>query len=270
MTKILFTDLDDTLLTTQKQVCPENQKAIRELIHHGHKIVLTTGRSLPSALNQAEHLNLTFHGCYIISFNGGEIYDIYHKVSLYKSRLPMELVKSIFQLAETSGVHVQTYDDFYVLSHQKNNQLLRYCQTMACEYRIAANVLTSLKDGPSKILLIDYENHSILDEMRKIILEQYGNQVDSFYSNPAYLEVVAKGTNKGNAIKKLCSILNIPLENTIAAGDAMNDIPMLKTAYVGAAVSNADECVKEAADYITAADHNHGAVAEIIQKFILS
>lgn len=270
MTKILFTDLDDTLLTTKKQVCPENQQAIQKLIEQGHKIVLTTGRSLPSALKQAKNLKLTFDGCYVISFNGGEIYDTYHEVSLYKSRLSMELVENIFQLAEASGIHAQTYDELYVLAHQENTQLLRYCQTMSCEYRIVDNILTALQDGPSKILLVDYENHAILDEMRKIILEKYGEQVDSFYSNPAYLEVVAKGTNKGSAVKKLCSILNIPLENTIAAGDAMNDIPMLKAAHVGAAVSNADECVKEATDYITTADHNHGAIAEIIQKFILS
>lgn len=270
MTKILFTDLDDTLLTTEKQVCPENQQAIQKLIKQGHKIVLTTGRSLPSTLKQAKNLKLTFNDCYVVSFNGGEIYDTYHEVSLYKSRLSMELVSNIFQLAKAYGVHVQTYDERYVLAHQENTQLFRYCQAMSCEYRIVDNVLTALHDGPPKILLVNYENHAILDEMRKIILEKYGDQVDSFYSNPAYLEVMEKGTNKGSAVRKLSHILNIPLENTIAVGDAMNDIPMLNTAHIGVAVSNADECVKEAADYITAADHNHGAVAEVIQKFLLA
>ena len=56
---------------------------------------------------------------------------------------------------------------------------------------------------------------------------------------------------------------------TVAAGDAMNDLPMIEAAAVGAAVANADPRVKAIADYVTELDHNEGAVAEIIGKFIL-
>ena len=50
----------------------------------------------------------------------------------------------------------------------------------------------------------------------------------------------------------------------------MNDIPMIQAAHVGAAMINGDDCVKEVADYITTTDNNHGGVAEVIRKFILS
>ena len=94
-------------------------------------------------------------------------------------------------------------------------------------------------------------------------------RISIFFSNQLYLEHVATGVSKGAAIQWLCSHLNIPMEYTIAAGDAENDIPMLKTAQVGAAVANAAESVKAVADYITECDCNHDAVAEIIKKFIL-
>ena len=74
--------------------------------------------------------------------------------------------------------------------------------------------------------------------------------------------------NKGSAILRLCSLLDIPIEHTIAVGDEWNDISMIQAAHIGVAVKNAVEAVKEAADYVTERDNNHDAVAEVIEKFM--
>lgn len=267
--KILFTDCDDTLLTTDKKVCDRNKEAISKMIEAGHKIVLTSGRSLPSTKLQAEAIGLTFEGCYIIAFNGGEIYDYYNDTKIFKAQLPMHIVTEVFKICEENGIHVQTYDDRAVISKEENDSLIRYCTTMACEYEVVEDVTGYLKEGPCKILVVDYQNHEILEEMRIKILDLFGDVVDSYFSNQYYLEVVPKGVNKGAAIHILSDYLGVPMENTVSAGDAMNDIAMIKEAHVGVAVANADDCVKEVADYITVLDHNEGAVAEIIEKFIL-
>ena len=52
--RILFTDLDGTLLNDQKEITPETQKAIDQALAAGHKIVVTTGRPLASGLTCAE------------------------------------------------------------------------------------------------------------------------------------------------------------------------------------------------------------------------
>ncbi len=59
------------------------------------------------------------------------------------------------------------------------------------------------------------------------------------------------------------------MENTIAAGDAENDISMIQAAAIGAAMANAEPAVKEAADYITKRTNNEDGVSEIIGKFML-
>lgn len=74
---------------------------------------------------------------------------------------------------------------------------------------------------------------------------------------------------KGSAVRFLCEYTGIPLCNTIAAGDAENDISMIRAAHIGCAMKNAEEEVKQAADYITENDNNHDGVAEIIHKFVL-
>jgi hydroxymethylpyrimidine pyrophosphatase-like HAD family hydrolase len=77
------------------------------------------------------------------------------------------------------------------------------------------------------------------------------------------------GINKGNSIRWMCDYLNIPLENTIAVGDAENDITMIQTAGIGAVMKNASDDMKQYGNYITKKDNNEGGVAEVIKKFML-
>ena len=69
--KILFTDLDGTLLDDRKQICPENREAIRRALAAGCSIVITTGRPLVSAQKLSKELGLTSPGCYSISLTAG-------------------------------------------------------------------------------------------------------------------------------------------------------------------------------------------------------
>ena len=77
-------------------------------------------------------------------------------------------------------------------------------------------------------------------------------------------------TDKGSGLKYISKFLNVPIENTVAVGDERNDIPMIQAAHVGVAVKNGHEDLKDAADYVTEHDNEHGAIAEIIEKFILN
>ena len=52
-------------------------------------------------------------------------------------------------------------------------------------------------------------------------------------------------------------------------GDGLNDCSMIAYAGVGVAMQNAEQPVKDAAVYVTAADNNHDGVAEAVEKFIL-
>ena len=84
------------------------------------------------------------------------------------------------------------------------------------------------------------------------------------YSNANYLELFSKEAGKGAALLRLCEHLNIPRENSMAAGDAENDISMIEAAGLGIAMLNADEEVKKAADVVTGADNNHDGLVPFL------
>ena len=76
--KMIFLDLDGTLLDDSKQVSEKNKKAIDDALHNGHKVVICTGRPLCSAKKLFHVLGMDRQGCYAITFNGGLVYDIHN------------------------------------------------------------------------------------------------------------------------------------------------------------------------------------------------
>ena len=268
--KALFLDLDGTLLDDAKGIPDINRTAIEKLLENGHSVIITTGRPLSSAVTQAERLGLTEPGCYLIAYNGGILYDTSKRKEIYKSTLPLQYVRKAFREAERRGIHIQTYNDTKVVVEPRCNdkELGIYCSRILMEYEVIPDI-DMLTEEPVKMLIIDFEDKTPLEEFRKWIATWGGNDIDTFFSCDEYVEIVSKNLNKGNALRQMADLLGIPIENTIAAGDAANDTDMIREAGIGCAMINGADEVKAQADYITTLDNNQGGVAEIIERFVL-
>jgi hypothetical protein len=97
---------------------------------------------------------------------------------------------------------------------------------------------------------------------------RFGNEIQTMFSHAGYLEIIARGADKGQALRFLCAHAGIPVENSYAAGDSENDIPMITAAGKGYAMKNADNAVKQKAGYITREDNEHDGILEIIQNML--
>ena len=267
--KALFLDLDGTLLNDQKEITPGNRTAIEKALAAGHRVVITTGRPLVSAIEQARRLGLTAPGCYLIAFNGGILYDMGTQKVLFKETVPLDLVRPIFAEAERRGLHIQTYDEERVLVEPRcdSENVRRYCSIILMEYAVIPSV-DALTREPAKMLVIDFEHKEPLIAFRDWVLEHYGERLDSFFSCEQYLEIIPRGLSKGSALLQLAQRLGIPRENTVSAGDAANDLSMLRAAGVGVAMCNGTDEAKAAADVVTTRDNNHDGIAEVIEKYL--
>ena len=268
--KALFLDLDGTLLTDRKEITPGNRNAIERMLSLGHQVIITTGRPLVSALTQAERLGFNRPGCRLICFNGGILYDVYGKKMLEHSTLSLEDTFRLFDEANHRGIHIHTYDEESVLVEPLNDtyRVIRYCDTTLMHYRVIPDI-RQLSRAPEKCFLIEYDEQERLDEFREWVLSWAGDRLAGVKSAPYYLEILPKDSNKGTALLKMAELLGIPVENTVSAGDAENDMAMILAAGTGAAMINGTPEVRAAADYVTERDNNHDCVAEIIERFIL-
>jgi Cof subfamily protein (haloacid dehalogenase superfamily) len=183
----------------------------------------------------------------------------------------LNLVYRIFDNANSRKIHIQTYRDEKVLVEPENidRELDYYTKSILMSFEVIDDIHL-LREPPVKIMAIDLDQSGSLDDFYHWLDANEAESCNYFYSNAFYLEIVPNGLSKGNAIRQLCSLLNIPIENTIAAGDAVNDLSMIDAAGIGVAMQNAAEDIKAHADYVTKNDNNHDGVCEIINLFLLS
>lgn len=268
-TKILFTDLDGTLLDEQKQISAYTREVLDAWSKAGHKLVLCSGRDINSVGDVKKYLQLDFPGMYLIGYNGGQIYDCDNQKTIYKVSLTLAQTSHIVKEAARFGVHVHSYTDTHIVSPEDNEQLRYYCRVIKTPVIFSRNVTDVMTEGPCKCLAVELEDLKKLEDFRCSLLPWAKEEgITMIYSNPYYLEFFPSVSGKGTAVKTLCELLNINPYFSVAAGDAQNDISMIEAAGMGIAMCNGTEDVKMAATTITAYDNNHDGLAHALYDLI--
>lgn len=268
-TKILFTDMDGTLLNKQKEVMPYTREVLEKWCQAGHKFVLCSGRDINNLKFVRKSLSLNYPGMYLIGYNGGQIYDCEQDKTLYRIGLSHSQVAHIKETADSFGIHFHTYSETSIVSPKADEGLTYYQRFINTPTVIAPDIFTVLDVEPCKCLLIERKDTAKLEQLRLTLLpwaEKEG--ITLAYSNPYYLEVFPSRSGKGAAVLKLCELLNINPLFSIAAGDAENDISMIEKAGLGIAMANAAESVKNTATTITEYDNDHDGLAHTIIDMI--
>lgn len=273
-TKILFTDLDDTLLNAQKTISAHTRDKIMEMLTKGNHLVLASGRSVNSILDVLEVLNIqnddTKGKIYMAAYNGAVLYDCTNGSVIEQYDVPIPTAQAIFDMALEKGIHIQTYTDTHIISCAEDEELLFYKKAIRSPYRVGTNLEKELAHAPFKLLAIDMKDRSRLEELRREVeASEFAKDITCAFSNNYYLEFYNKKAGKGNALINLCSAVRVHIKNSVAVGDEENDITMIDAAAVGVCMANGRPVVKAHADYITQNDNNHDGIVEIIDRFVL-
>ena len=274
--KLLFTDLDGTLLTDEKTILDCDMEAIEDMLARGHKLVLCTGRPLTSAKQLAQKYGFDKPGFFLVSFNGGLIYDYATEQSILTRYIPVESVKFIMDAAHRCGMHAHTYSGDVVVSEYETEQLKTYCRLMKMDYVVVKDIrdyygefINVVVKPPIKVNVITPFDHSSLVDFRAEMRKSTAGKLFDVFSKPEMLEFSHMQSNKGDAVRFMADFYKVSLSDTIAAGDEENDCPMIEAAGVGVAMANASPVAKSVANYVTLADNNHGGIAEIVKKFVI-
>ena len=267
---LFFSDIDDTLVNTDKTLCEENRIAIEAFLSRGNLFVISTGRALTGACNLLKKLGLYGkENLLVSSSNGAIVYDTFREKELLRRPIPLDLVVEAFDLARDFGIFIQTYTDTSVIAETDCESLQKYVSIQNLPVEICENIRTANIAPPPKLLCLDYAHPEKITQFREFFQERMAGRLDCFQSNAWLLEIVFPGVNKGSSLRFIAEQNNIPIDHTISAGDAENDLPMIIEAGIGCAMKNADEALKAKADYVTEHDNNHAGVAEILYRFCL-
>lgn len=266
--KIIACDMDETLLSNDATICQRNIEAIARATAAGIKFVPCTGRGFRSVAGILKTLQLyDKRGQYVIAFNGGSITENKNSTSLYWDAIPFALANKLYQKSVTYGMctHIYTHDHVYIrrITPDEKAFLKGRMDYIPTEER----TLDFLKgDAVSKIIIMNTDD-AILQKIHQEMRPWLADAEVSFSSN-RYIEFMHKNVTKGVGLLKLAELLGVQPEETMAIGDNINDIEMLKAAGLAIGVRNLNPRIRLYCDVITNANNNEGAVAEAIDRFI--
>lgn len=268
--KVLFTDLDGTLLNNNSEVSEYTKEILDIFTEQGNVLVLSSGRPLDSILEVKEKARLNYKGMYIVAYNGCLIYDCDNDKIVYELRVPMELVDTIQDEAKKRKIHIQTYTFGEVVSAKEDDEIKFYRRKVRLPLIVSERLSQALKEPPFKMLSIDLNNHAYHAEFEKHLNDNYGDYIKTLFSNDYYLEIFNKSGGKGEAIGYFLDTFNLERTDTYAAGDADNDKSMIIAAGTGIAMKNGSSKVKEVADVVTEYTNDEDGLAKYIVNNILN
>ncbi len=266
--KLLVLDLDGTLTNTRKEVTEHTRTTLIKAQEQGLKIVLASGRPTYGIAPLANLLQLNKYEGYVLSYNGGEIIDWKTGELLYKNLLDPEVLPYLYQCANDNHFAIVTYDGEYVLTEYPDDEyVLKEALLNVMKIKKVDNFLKAVQHPIAKCLIVGEPTR--LAVLEKEMYNHLHDRMGVFRSEPYFLELVPKGIDKAQSLAVLLKEIGMTKDEMIAVGDGFNDLSMIKYAGLGVAMSNAQEVVKENADFITLSNEEDG-VAHVVEKFILS
>lgn len=246
MGKIVFLDLDGTIISHETNEVPESTiKAIELLKENGHIPVIATGR-VPCLFDGID----TRLG--IDSFIAANGRIVEHKGETIRNQtMDKDVVKKLVRMAYDSG-----YD---VAFENRDNYVLN-------------SLMTDLPKKFNDIFHIDVprveKDFHLHNEVHQIVMfyteddfkkfEQDFPTLNFSYSNKYGVDVNEKGGMKDLGVKALLEYLDFPRKETVAVGDGFNDILMIEYCGIGVAMGNAKDAVKKHADIVADRVENDG------------
>lgn len=266
--KLLFTDLDGTLLNNESRVSPGTKAFLDEFLAAGNKLILSSGRPKDSVLEVKQNAGLTQSGILLICSNGTQVYDCDRKETILEKRLPLPYVSYLQEQAAKYRLHIQTYREDAVVSPADDDEIKFYRRKIHLPLIVSPNLSDALTQAPYKMLAISLDDFDRLEAFRLGIAKWAQGRIQTIYSSKNYLELFEHTAGKGNAVRFVCDHFGVPLSDAYAAGDADNDISMLEAAGCGIAMANATGRVKAAADVVTALDNAQDGLADMMRKLL--
>ena len=270
MTKLIAFDLDNTLFNDKKEISSETLRVLTKAHNLGIEIVPATGRvwsSVPNTIKNLEFVN------YAITLNGAEILDVKAGKIISEALMPVERGITLCRVFDDLGI---VYD---CLSEGKrfmtNYSYQRIDEISSGQWQADIIRQSAL---PVDDIYGELRNTKGIQKMQTYTLDQElrMNLLKSLpivFPNALFtssvinnIEINDPKADKGEALKFIAGYLNLPLSATMAFGDGLNDVNMIRSAGIGIAMKNSCEELLTIADHVTT-DNNHDGVAEGIKTF---
>ncbi|MBW3114266.1 MULTISPECIES: Cof-type HAD-IIB family hydrolase [Bacillaceae] len=284
MITLIATDMDGTLLNEHQEISEANKQAILDAQQQGIEVVVATGRSYEEARYVIKEAGIS---CEIVCANGAEVRNKQGEI-IYQAGIESARAKEIASVLNETGIYFEIYTDrgTYTENYDMGVELIVDIFTTAnptvSEEQVRQAARERFEKGHIKLVedygvlfeddsqlvykfLVFSFDEKQLAEANEKLNELSGIAVSS--SGKENIEVNSIEAQKGVALEKLLKDKGLSPENSMAMGDNLNDLSMMKVVGRPVAMGNALDQIKEFCPFITATNKEDG-VAKAIQEAI--
>ena len=266
--KVLVLDIDGTLTNSRKEISPKTREALIKIQEMGHIVALASGRPTGGLRMYLDELEFPRFGGYTISYNGACVTNTKTGEAVYKNALPDYAAQWMHAYALDHDMGMCSYEGNKLLCGTRVDRFLERETVLNRFERVQVESFEPyIRTDFYKVLLTAVPTRA--EEHEKRLARRFLGRLSIYRSEPFFIEVMARGVNKGDAIAGLLERLDMEREDVIACGDGLNDLSMIRYAGLGVAMGNAQPEVKDAADVVTRSNDEDGLIP-IIEQYILN
>lgn len=280
--KLIASDLDGTIVDKDYRISNRNFKAFEKIYKSKIPFVICTGKSYAVSKKTCKQFNAS----YGIFGNGTQIIDLVNEKELWKKVLTQQDLLFVVTMAKRLGFHVHLYTEKeivtenleymdlrnYIIKNKEANDYLKFTRVNDILSYIEKNnpcVYSAIISSENRSLFNFQKMLTINKDIDCTLIRKRGQYRDKIIDKDyEYINVTPININKNEALTFLENYLNIKSENTLAIGDNINDLEMVREAGIGVAVNESLDNLKSVATYVTQATTSDGAFAEAIDKYI--
>lgn len=259
--RMIVTDMDGTFLNSKYEVSPDFPEIYQELKKRNIVFVPASGRQMSGITKYFGDIQ---HEIGFIAENGG--YVVYQNQEIFADRLSQnsisDIIKTIREIPDARAVLSAKESSYY---ESDDEGFVEYFSRYYIKNKKREDLTEIVDDSVFKIAV--YHPISSEEYLYPALKKFENEELVVVVSGKNWLDIMNKHTNKGIAIEKLQQSLSILPEQTMAFGDYLNDIEMLKNAQYSFAMKNAHPSVKEVAKFEACSNDNFG-VLETIKNFL--
>lgn len=256
MIKMIVSDMDGTLLNSNKQL-PNDFTEVYELIKQaGIQFVVASGRQYYTLVDEFAHLD---HDIAFVAENGG--YIGWNGQTKVMQPFKMDEIKELITMARELGANIVLCGkEAAYVENTSSDAFKKELAKYYAKHQLVDDLL-SVDDHLLKIAINDFSN--LDSKVYPPLKARFGDCFQISASSPIWLDVMPKGNNKGKALQFLQTELGILPDETMAFGDYLNDYEMLQAVGHSYAMANAHPDIKEVALYTTLSNDEGGVLTAI-------
>lgn len=255
MIKIIFSDMDGTLLTDENKLPEEFDEMMIELKKRGVIFSPSSGRQYFSLLQvfpkyADEFIFLSDNGT-LATYRGEEIFsqpmNFDDALEILKVGEPLKNIVSVFCGKKNA----------YVLKSQDISAYLKEVEIYFTR-TVEVDDWREVDDVPIKVSFFDPTGLAAQKVFPKF--KKFSANHKVVLASDYWTDITAPNASKGTAVKNVQKILKIAPSECAAFGDYLNDSEMMQAVEYSFAMKNAHEDLKKFAKFETLSNNEHGVI----------